>query len=159
MLNHNLIEKISQKYIQEQVEEDRRKTYIYLYNYSDSIGTDSLYYEFVYADNDKDCYIKVFNNLETYYGPFIREFQDDEIIKKYIEKWGFKDINEDYEFIEDFTDDPETFIFEEEDTEYINELKYKFIIAMLRLLGYEFRIIGEEDKGFLLIANNSGKML
>ncbi len=170
MLNHNILNKISEQYIEERVDDSKKKIYFYLYTTDSEISYYNMKHTFIEADNDKDCYIKVFNELEIFYGPFIREYQDDEIIKKYIEKWGFKDINEnyefifkdineDYEFIEDFTCVPQTLIFEEEDTKYINELKYNFVNKLL--WNAEFKILTNKYDARLsiLISRYPGKPL
>ncbi len=183
MLNHNLIEKISQKYIREQVEEEKSKLYFYLYKYSFDRGGCSGITEckFIEADSERDCYIKVFDAIPRLYGLFIREYskpyEKDNILKKYVDKWEYNAFyhNHNYavkasslyhrynryieEIIEikdssEFFNNVKTLEYEEEDIDHINELKYEFIKNLTH-----GRIIIEDKKSYLRIGKYPGIMI
>ena len=182
MLNHNLIEKISQKYIREQVEEEKSKLYFYLYKYPFYSGGCTAITEckFIEADSERECYIKIFDAIPRLYGLFIREYlcKNDNILKKYVDKWEYKDfdhnhnINHNYQvkayspcdrFIEEITkikdsseffNNVKTLEYEEEDIDHINELKYEFIKNLTH-----GRIIIEDKKSYLRIGKYPGIMI
>ncbi len=176
MLNHNLIEKISQKYIREQVEEEKSKLYFYLYKYPfySSECTAITECKFIEADSERECYIKVFDAIPRLYGLFIREYskpyEKDNILKKYVDKWEYNAFYHNHavkvsslysrynryieEVIEikdssEFFNNVKTLEYEEEDIDHINELKYEFIKNMRHV-----KIIMKYKKSYLCIGKD-----
>ena len=168
MLNHNLIEKISQKYIEERVEErvkERKKMYFYLYqnNTSYDISYHCLDYKFIEADNDRECCSKVFDELESIHGDFMEEYSGDKVIRKYrfgseykniISKGEIDEIEFDRQFIRSFSNK-----FDDNDIKHINDLKYNYINGLIRKHGVFKNVTYRVPGRLLIIVKYPGHML
>ncbi len=100
---------------------DKRNLYFYIYSFSKALDLDETDYGFIEAKDEKDCYLKVFEELPDHRVSFIYQYKKHDIIKKYIDKW-----EEQYgKGIHKVA--TQKLVFEEEDMEHINELKYDYI--------------------------------
>ncbi len=168
MLNHNLLNKISEQYIQERVNESKKKMYFYLYKDSTSheINYDCIGYKFIEADNDRECCIKVFDRLSYIYMHFIIEYSGDKVIQKYTHSPEYINLNDEddeideFKFEEQFKEKFITYtssIFDDNDIKRINDLKYNYINGLIRNIGYS--ITYREPGSFLMIAKYPGNMV
>ncbi len=142
MLNHNLSNKITEQYIQDRIEESKKRIYFYSYTYYliDYSRIRKQQYGFIDADSKKDIYVKVFDKMPRIYGGFVRRNKFDKIFKKYVDKWGYNNKNTEKNDIRDaveFFNNTDKLDFEEEDIDYINYLKFNYIEGILINLIYD----------------------
>ncbi len=151
-MNHNLIEKISQKYIREQVEEEKSKIYFYIYmNYTTTIMSKSgIKWGYIEAEDEKECCIKVFNEMPKLMDYLIKEYKKDQLIQKYIDDSAITDRTH--------WALPRGCHLTDKEDEYIDELKYQYIKRLMETKGYR-RLKYHDMESVLVINKYPGHIL
>ncbi len=83
--------------------------------------------EFIEAESDRDCFLKIFDKVTILHGSFLLDHYGDDIIQKYVDRLKSEGIIDSDDYIDNKKLLEKGLLFEEEDMEYINKLKVNFI--------------------------------
>ncbi len=135
-MNHNIMEKISDKYIQQMIKEAEEQVYVYTF-YDEELPTHNQYIEatIVRARDKKELYLQIFDHeINVLLSYFLTNFcHDDSIISKYLPLKS--DIFSNY-----YYEKPE--VYDEwiktthKDKEYIDQKIYEFMDLMVETYNY-----------------------
>ncbi len=83
-MNHNILNRISEKYIEQRIKENNDQIYAYFFDsYEDRIRMNKIHLNMVKANSKKELYLKIFyDNFEEILLCFVYHNSDDLIIKK-----------------------------------------------------------------------------
>ncbi len=164
MINHNILDKISNKYVADRVREaikqEEDKTYAYIIFTMDSNGYDqafSMIPQIIKAESKKELYVKIFNReIASLLGLFIMKNYHNSRIKKYLDTKIVSRIDSDFSDFNDGKDYSDSDYFGDyyhrneeyydknwreiikNDQEYVEDIIYQYMNGLRNNIGDEY---------------------